>query len=62
MKSWAALSETLSEDFDPPLSWNLEKKTCLAILEIQKPKMAQVVNFFTKPLFKNAKNQSSERG
>ena len=61
MKFWAALSETFSQDFEFPLSLEAVFKTwksCFKILEIQKPRMAQMVDFFSKPLFKNVKNQS----
>ena len=37
-------------------------KSGLKVPERQKPRIAEMVNFFTKPLFKNAKNQSRKGG
>ena len=63
MNFWATLCETLSEDFESPLVWKLQNfKSYLKFSEIQESRMAQMVDFFTKPLCKNAQNQSRKGG
>ena len=63
MKFWSTLSETLSENFDSLRARSCKASNlCLKVPEMQNSRMAQMIDFFTKPLFKNAKNQSRKGG